>query len=69
MGFKDVMNFEIKKDPISGGARPHLPPEERQRLMRMQDEMKQDLDDPDFHFDTLGDPYNENEDLDRPRNE
>jgi hypothetical protein len=29
MGFKDVMNFEMKHDPITGGAKPHLPPEEK----------------------------------------
>jgi hypothetical protein len=28
MGFKDVMNFEIKHDPVTGD-RPHVPPEEK----------------------------------------
>jgi hypothetical protein len=39
MGFKDVMNFEMKHNPITGDTRPHLPPEEKERLIKMQEEM------------------------------
>ena len=31
--------------------------------------MKKDMNDPDFHLDTMGDNYDENESLDRPKNE
>jgi hypothetical protein len=31
--------------------------------------MKKDMNDPDFHLDTMGDTYDENESLDRPKNE
>ncbi len=55
MGFKDVMNFEMKHDPITGGAKPHLPPEEKQRLIKLQEDMQKDIEDPDYHFE--GDPF------------
>jgi hypothetical protein len=29
MGFKDVMSFEMKHNPMDGNARPVLPPEEK----------------------------------------
>ena len=55
MGFKDVVSFNVKHDPISGGARPYMPPEEKQRIMNLTKEMQADMNDPDFHFDTMGD--------------
>jgi hypothetical protein len=67
MGFKDVMNFEMKHDPVTGGARPHLPPEERSRILSMQEELKKEVDDPDFHFE--GDSIDGNESLDYPKND
>ena len=66
MGFKDVMNFEMKHDPISGGAKPYLPPDEKERLIKMQEDIKKDINDPDFHFE--GDSIDGNESLDHPRN-
>jgi hypothetical protein len=69
MGFKDMVSFEMKHDPMNGGARPVLPPEEKQRLMRMSEEMQEDLNDPSFHLDTMGDQIDEQESLDHPKNE
>jgi len=69
MGFKDVVSFNVKHDPISGGARPYMPPEEKQRIMNLTKEMQADMNDPDFHFDTMGDDYDEDESLDHPKNE
>ncbi len=67
MGFKDVMNFEMKHDPITGGAKPHLRPDEKERLIKMQEEIKKDINDPEFHFE--GDSIDGNESLDYPRNQ
>jgi hypothetical protein len=67
MGFKDVMNFEMKHDPISGGTKPYLPPDEKERLIKMQEDIKKDINDPDFHFE--GDSIDGNESLDNPRND
>lgn len=61
------MNFEMKHNPITGDSRPHLPPEEKERLIKMQEEMQRDIDDPEYHFE--GDPNDGEESLDRPRNE
>lgn len=70
MGFKDMVSFEMKHDPISGDTRPVLPPEEKERLQRLSEEMQQDLNDPDFHLDTLGDQgIDEEQSLDNPRTE
>ena len=69
MGFKDVASFNLKHDPISGGARPYMPPEERQRIMSLTKEMQEDMKDKDSHFDTMGDIYDENESLDNPKND
>lgn len=70
MGFKDMVSFEMKHDPINGDSRPVLPPEEKQRLQRLSEEMQQDLNDPDFHLDTLGDQgIDEEQSLDNPRTE
>ncbi len=69
MGFKDIASFNLKHDPISGGARPYMPPEERQRIMSLTKEMQEDMKDKDSHFDTMGDIYDENESLDNPKND
>ena len=29
MGFKDMVSFEVKHDPVNGDTRPVLPPEEK----------------------------------------
>jgi len=55
MGFKDMVSFEMKHNPVDGNVRPVLPPEEKQRLQKLSDEMQEDLNDPEFHLDTLGD--------------
>ena len=69
MGFKDMVSFEMKHDPMNGNARPVLPPEEKQRLMRMSEEMQKDLNDPEFHLDTMGDSIDEQQSLDHPKTE
>ncbi len=69
MGFKDVMSFDMQHDPISGGAKPYMPPEEKLRIQNLAKEMQQDMNDLDYHFDTMGEEYREDESLDRPRNE
>lgn len=62
------MSFDMKHDPITGGARPYMPPEEKQRIQQISKEMTEDLNDPDFHVDTMGDSVND-ESIDKPKNE
>jgi hypothetical protein len=42
------------------------PPDEKERLIKMQEDIKKDINDPDFHFE--GDSIDGNESLDHPRN-
>ena len=32
LGFRDVISFDMKQDPYSGGAKPYMPPEEKSRI-------------------------------------
>ena len=67
IGFRDVVSFDMKHDPIKGGARPYMPPEEKQRIQSLTKEMQEDMNDPDSHFDTQGDANDEDEYLDLPK--
>jgi hypothetical protein len=68
LGFTDVLSYNVKHDPVSGGAKPVLDPEEKRRVIDMANQIKQDMNDPEYHLDTLGDPIDENQSLDRPKN-
>lgn len=68
MGFKDVINFSATSDPISGGMKPVLSEHEKHRLQKLSKEMEQDIDDPEFHLDTMGQHLNEDENLNAPKN-
>ena len=59
MGFKDILNFTVKHDPFKEGAQPYMPPEEKQRVLEQANELRRDINDPDFHFDPMGDDYDE----------
>lgn len=68
IGFTDVMSFNMKPDQ-TGQMRPHLDAEEKRKVMDMANQMQEDKDDPESHFDTMGDNDDENQSLDRPKNE
>lgn len=69
MGFKDILNFTVKHDPFKEGAQPYMPPEEKQRVLEQANELRKDINDPDFHFDPMGDDYDEQQSLDNPKND
>ena len=45
MGFKDVINFTMKQDPITKGMRPHLDQMERQKMKEALKAMHEEDDD------------------------
>ena len=47
------MSFDMKHSSETG-ARPYMPPEEKQRILNLAKELKTDHNDPESHFDTMG---------------
>ena len=65
MGFKDVMNFEMKSDS-SGNMKPHFDPAQKHKMQKILRDMEADENDPNYHLEDVGDEGLD--DLERPKN-
>lgn len=53
MGFQEITNFHVKRDPISKGLQPHLTADDRERMRKAIDDMKKDEEDPEYFQDDI----------------
>jgi hypothetical protein len=60
MGFKDMISFDVKRNPITQGLKPKINEDEKRKLLKILKEMNTGEEDPSFHEERIEDAADEN---------